>query len=598
VTDRFAPKVSIVIPVYNGSAFVNDAIESALCQTYKNLEVVVVNDGSSDGGRTDEAVRRFGSRVRYFSKPNGGCASALNLGLEKMRGEYFSWLSHDDLYHPEKIAHQIDILSALDDKRTIVYGPYELIDERSRSIGCVLPQAKGSCEQLNTPLFPLMRGLIHGCSLLIAKDLFQEFGHFDESLKSTQDYALWFRFLRQVPIRFDERVLIKSRVHPGQGTHTIKTHPQEMDALWSGFVKDIKPEEAAAIDGSPYRFFRNMEKFLAPIGCEEAHKLAQQSAAEALRETKISVVIPFYNRVDWTLEAIESALRQTHRNLEIIVVDDGSTEDISPITRLLAVDRRLRYVHQEHSGAGTARNAGVRCATGAYIAFLDSDDRFLPNKIETQLLFMEERGSAFSHTSYYRADASCALQQTIDTSGFRGKAYPEIIASCPIATPTVMAATELLRRHPFPETIGIGEDIVAWISIAEEQDIEALAEPLSIVRISAETTSGDIGKTQRGLLNIISAVLDHPVHGRNHAEILRSLENLYALKSTELQAEKQSASASRRIGLGDRLSRPRIGGVKTYQMLFRRGLRSIEQDGVLTTSKKCIQWIRRQYAER
>lgn len=97
-----APKVSIVIPVYNGANYVARAINSALNQTWDNKEVIVVNDGSTDHGNTEKAAAAFGSRIRYIAKPNGGVASALNLGIQEMTGEHFSWLSHDDLYAPQK----------------------------------------------------------------------------------------------------------------------------------------------------------------------------------------------------------------------------------------------------------------------------------------------------------------------------------------------------------------------------------------------------------------------------------------------------------------------------------------------------------------
>ncbi len=92
------PKVSIVIPVYNGSDFLREAIDSALAQTYRNIEIVVVNDGSQDDGKTEHVALSYGNKIRYFSKPNGGVASALNRAIREMTGEYFSWLSHDDLY--------------------------------------------------------------------------------------------------------------------------------------------------------------------------------------------------------------------------------------------------------------------------------------------------------------------------------------------------------------------------------------------------------------------------------------------------------------------------------------------------------------------
>lgn len=80
---KFNPKVSIVIPVYNGSNYVRDAIDSALAQTYGNVEVIVVNDGSDDDGKTDEICRSYGKKIRYFKKKNGGVATALNKGIER-----------------------------------------------------------------------------------------------------------------------------------------------------------------------------------------------------------------------------------------------------------------------------------------------------------------------------------------------------------------------------------------------------------------------------------------------------------------------------------------------------------------------------------
>ena len=81
----FHPLVSIVIPVYNGANYMREAIDSALAQTYKNIEVIVVNDGSTDN--TDEIAKSYGDKIRYFKKENGGVATALNLGIREMRGE-------------------------------------------------------------------------------------------------------------------------------------------------------------------------------------------------------------------------------------------------------------------------------------------------------------------------------------------------------------------------------------------------------------------------------------------------------------------------------------------------------------------------------
>ncbi len=85
ILDNLLPKVSIVIPVYNGSDFLAHAIDSALSQTYNNIEILVINDGSNDDGTTERVATSYGDKIRYFSKPNGGVASALNMGISKMR---------------------------------------------------------------------------------------------------------------------------------------------------------------------------------------------------------------------------------------------------------------------------------------------------------------------------------------------------------------------------------------------------------------------------------------------------------------------------------------------------------------------------------
>ena len=109
----YSPLVSIVIPAYNASNYLADAINSALAQTYKNIEIIVINDGSKDNGATRTKAESFGDKIRYFEKPNGGSSSALNYGIKQMKGEWFSWLSHDDFYYPSKIEKEVEFLRTI-----------------------------------------------------------------------------------------------------------------------------------------------------------------------------------------------------------------------------------------------------------------------------------------------------------------------------------------------------------------------------------------------------------------------------------------------------------------------------------------------------
>ncbi|MBM3276054.1 MAG: glycosyltransferase family 2 protein [Candidatus Sericytochromatia bacterium] len=126
-------RVSIVIPVYNGANYLREAIDSALAQTHPDVEVLVVNDGSTDGGATDAIARSYGDRIRYLDKENGGVSSALNLGIANATGDYISWLSHDDVFLPEKISRSLEALERTD-PRTIIYTDIEMIDEAGRTL--------------------------------------------------------------------------------------------------------------------------------------------------------------------------------------------------------------------------------------------------------------------------------------------------------------------------------------------------------------------------------------------------------------------------------------------------------------------------------
>ena len=132
----YKPLVSIIIPLYNGSNYVEEAIKSALAQTYDNIEIVVVNDGSTDNGAGKAICEKYLDKILYFEKENGGCASALNYGIKKANGDFISWLSHDDLYFPEKVEKQINtyVTKDLDIQNTIVSNVGILINSEGKQI--------------------------------------------------------------------------------------------------------------------------------------------------------------------------------------------------------------------------------------------------------------------------------------------------------------------------------------------------------------------------------------------------------------------------------------------------------------------------------
>jgi glycosyltransferase involved in cell wall biosynthesis len=230
------PLVSIVIPVYNGARYLGEAIDSALAQTYSPCEIVVVNDGSTDNGATGAVAQKYGDRIRYFSKPNGGVASALNFGIKAMKGRYFSWLSHDDVYYPWKIKCQMDIMRKA--RRVFVlYGGYDIIDENSNFIQKeVLDRVPPSRFRISL----IAASPVNGCTCLIPKACFDTAGLFDESLKTTQDNDLWFRMSETYGFVQMRKSLIKSRIHSRQGSLVIVTHTDEKTAYYVNCIDRLR----------------------------------------------------------------------------------------------------------------------------------------------------------------------------------------------------------------------------------------------------------------------------------------------------------------------------------------------------------------------
>lgn len=495
-----------------------EAIDSALAQTYKDLEILVINDGSPDGGATDKIAKSYGDRIRYIAKENGGVSTVLNLALREMKGEYFSWLSHDDVYYPEKIQEEVDYLiqNKLIGEKVILYSDYDLIDENGKLISKAIKDHKMLEEK---PEYALLRGTVNGITLLIPKIAFDECGNFDESLRCAQDYELWYRMMKKgysyvhIP-----KILAKSRFHSKQVSNTNPKVETEGNSFWINMIDDISLKTKIKLEGSEYNYYLQMEKFLkdtpyhiAEEHCRKKYKKIENDAKPSIKDIKVSVIIPFYNRSKLVIRAIKSVLKQTHKNYEIIVINDGSTDDITEVKNIAKQNKNVKLINvRPNKGAANARNVGIDNATGSYVAFLDSDDVFEPKKLEVQLLQMVITNSLVSHTSYYRKGFN---QTTLFNSGRQtGNMIPTLIWSCQIATPTIMINKNFLDKNNFrfnTELI-IGEDTCFWITILMHEKLLGIDIPLTTVYSNENSAAYNVEKQIIGMKTILRFVLNQP----------------------------------------------------------------------------------------
>lgn len=245
--------VSIIIPVYNGENYLRDAIDSALAQKHINFEVIVINDGSTDA--TEKICFSYGNRIRYICKENGGVSSALNLGVHEMRGEYFTWLAHDDMFYPYKLALQMDRILCAEDKTMIVHGNFDLLNVKDNTVSHIRQDNNYRIGQLTNSVFPLLMTTLHASTPLIHKSHFERVGIFDESLFLTQDYNFLFRAMRGKTSHFISEPLLISRLHNRSGKNTDNRFGKACAKQYKYFIETLTYSEVCDMFSSPKAFY-------------------------------------------------------------------------------------------------------------------------------------------------------------------------------------------------------------------------------------------------------------------------------------------------------------------------------------------------------
>ena len=222
-------------------------------------------------------------------------------------------------------------------------------------------------------------------------------------------------------------------------------------------------------------------------------------------EILVSVIIPFYNNKKWLGEAIASVVAQTERNFEIIIVNDGSKEKIEDVIAIC--NSKIKVINTENRGAANARNTGIMQSRGKYLAFLDSDDLWLPNKLEKQVQFMQLNNYKWSHTDYTRFDNYRKFVKYVHCN-LAGNIFPKCLVWNPIATPCVMIEREIIIHNNLGFASGkkVGEDNFFWEQMGKIADLGHLEEALTYVRIHGKNTAYNAMLQLRGRGDLVSNI--------------------------------------------------------------------------------------------
>ncbi|HEV2349354.1 MAG TPA: glycosyltransferase [Terriglobia bacterium] len=200
----------MIIPVYNGEKYIEEALESVLGQTFQNIEIIVVNDGSTDG--TEQRVGKYTGRITYIAQTNQGQTAARRNGLNHSRGAWIAYLDCDDVWLPRKLERQVQFLEAHPE-----YGIVTTDVESFDKAGVTRPSLKAECNITNGHVLTelLFSNWISPSAALIKRDCFEKVANLAaEPPEYGEDWLMWLQIAAHFPVYFIDEVLVRHRVHP------------------------------------------------------------------------------------------------------------------------------------------------------------------------------------------------------------------------------------------------------------------------------------------------------------------------------------------------------------------------------------------------
>lgn len=246
------PLVSAIIPNYNYARYVGEAVESALSQTYSNIEVIVVDDGSTDNSL--EVLAQYRDRIKIIRQENSGVSVARNRGVAESSGDYIAFLDADDVWLPEKIEKQVRRIQSEDSIGIVHVGVID-IDASGKELATHLNGMEG---EVASELMMFERAVIlgGGSGVMIPRKVFDKVSGFDEALSTSADWDLYFRISCDFSVGFIGEPLLKYRLHGSNMHSNVSRMEREMLFAYEKFFSRTSSEigrNASKAYGSLYR---------------------------------------------------------------------------------------------------------------------------------------------------------------------------------------------------------------------------------------------------------------------------------------------------------------------------------------------------------
>lgn len=401
---RFKPNdkdslISIVIPIYNAEKYLEECLNSIKSQTYKNFEVIMVNDGSKDDSETIcMNFLRSDSRFRYLKKANGGVSSARNVGLDNVKGDYITFIDADDWVDENHLEILID--GIIKNNCEVAISSYMrfintretyLINIYSNQEKYLLNYGKMNREKFLTELPKLIsinNSFNCAVSKLFSRRLVEDI-RFDSNIIYAEDLDFYFKlYLKANNFIFINAETYIYRQHDESTTSGFsQIHAEQELSVFK------KMYETALILGIPtVNYIRKLQTLIdfrndflenKELLAEYKQFLSDAREIQTYPQKLISIIVPIYNVYPYLQLCLESIETQTYPHFEVLLINDGSRDDSKDICQeFINKDKRFRYFEQENLGISAARNTGIVHSNGEFITFIDGDDFVDPNYLE------------------------------------------------------------------------------------------------------------------------------------------------------------------------------------------------------------------------
>ena len=551
----YCPKVSVIIPVYNTSEYVEQCITSVINQTLSEIEIIAVDDGSTDDSIEKLLnLARYDNRITVVQQQNNYAGTARNAGLELAKGKYLAFFDSDDFFDPKLLQEAYDLAEAENsDVVCFQFLKYEqetgTIDNEKK-FGISLSY-KGKSFVSYSPKDTLISDKLFATTTpapwnkLFRKSLVDKFNIRFQSLKATNDLFFTYSnlFLAQ-KITYLFKPFAFYRNNPSNLSNSGKrgmdfskayfalekslSNNNLIDAfsssLYYSFISSTCWEYDRTVDNKSD--IKNLLNDLIYKKCRNYMQVLPSSLSERVRKiigTKVSIIICSFNDETFIRECLDSVISQTLKDIEIICVNDGSTDNTLKIMKEYEKkDTRIIVIDQPNSGLSEGRNKALKIASGEYVQFLDSDDYLSSNACEKLYNRSKEFNLDMLFFSGYNFNSETRvltentywdfkyLPQNFKSDRFSLKDCSPFVHRMAVSSCLTVYKLDFIKKYKmeFPSGLCFEDNLFFIKAIFKADNLSILNDKLYFRRIHSKSITQNWEKNVSDYLEIVSRVLE------------------------------------------------------------------------------------------